>query len=195
MPTRVLLAFAAAAVGSAVAPTARAEIALSPGHTELLFLGTSGGPPLSRERSEPATLIKVDGRTYLFDCGIGTMQRMQQANVDPTSIRTIFLTHLHSDHDLGLVDVLGDVFFMLNLRGSPETIGIYGPPQTKELLDAAFRFITIAARPFAVENPLGYHMVAGQFANPFAVHEIDRSGLVYQDDKIRVTGSRTRIIP
>ena len=187
MPTRVLLAFAAAAVGSAVAPTARAEIALSPGHTELLFLGTSGGPPLRRERSEPATLIGVDGRTYLIDCGIGTMQRMQQANVDPTTIRTIFLTHLHSDHDLGLVDVLGDVFFMLNLRGSPETIGIYGPPQTKELLDAAFRFITIAARPFAVENPLGYHTAAGQFVNPFAVHEIDRSGLVYQDDKIRVT--------
>ena len=92
MPTRVLLAFAVAAVGSAIAPAATAEIAPPSGHAELLFLGTSGGPPLKRERSEPATLIKVDGRTYLIDCGIGTMQRMQQANVDPTTIRTIFLT-------------------------------------------------------------------------------------------------------
>ena len=36
--------------------------------TELLMLGTAGGPPLRKDRSEPATLLIVDGRPYLIDC-------------------------------------------------------------------------------------------------------------------------------
>jgi hypothetical protein len=30
--------------------------------TEILFLGTAGGPVLRLDRSEPATLLNVDGR-------------------------------------------------------------------------------------------------------------------------------------
>jgi len=47
--------------------------------TEILFLGTGGGPPLHKDRSEPSTVLIVNGRQYLIDCGIGTMQRMLQA--------------------------------------------------------------------------------------------------------------------
>lgn len=161
----------------------------SGGQTEILFLGTAGGPPLRRDRSEPATLIVVDGHSYLFDCGIGTMQQLLKANIDPQGIKTIFLTHLHSDHDLGLADVLGDDFFVLNLRGASDSIDIYGPPQTQELVDAAFHFIAIAARPFAVENPGGYRRDGNGLANPFKVHEFDRDGVVYSDGTIRVTAA------
>ena len=158
--------------------------------TELLFLGTAGGPPLRQDRSEPATLLIVDGRYYLIDCGIGTMQRMLKAGIDPQRIKTIFLTHLHSDHVLGLSDVMGDDFFLLNLRGASDSIGIYGPPQTRDLVDSAFRFITIAARPFAVENPKTYPPLNhGRFTSPFKVHEFNRDGLIYHDDKIRVTAA------
>jgi ribonuclease BN (tRNA processing enzyme) len=157
--------------------------------TEILFLGTAGGPPLRRDRSEPATLIMVDGHSYLIDCGIGTMQQLLKANIDPQGIKTIFLTHLHSDHDLGLADVLGDDFFVLNLRGASDSIDIYGPPQTRELVDAAFRFIAIAARPFAVENPGGYRRDGSGLADPFKVHEFAHDGLVYADGTIRVTAA------
>ena len=51
----------------------------APNRTEILFLGTAGGPPLRLDRSEPSTLLIVDGRPYLIDCGIGTMRRMLQA--------------------------------------------------------------------------------------------------------------------
>lgn len=184
--SRCALAFSALASASALA----VPLAPSTSRTEVLFLGTAGGPPLRRNRSEPATLIIVDGRSYLIDCGIGTVQRMVQAGVDPQQVKTIFLTHLHSDHDLGLADVMGDDFFLFNLKGASGSIGIYGPPQTRELVDAAFRFITVAARPFAVENPETYPpMAAGQFPSPFKVHEFRRDGLIYQDDKIRVTAA------
>lgn len=184
--SRCALAFSAVASASALAMPP----APSTSHTEILFLGTAGGPPLRPNRSEPATLIIVDGRSYLIDCGIGTVQQMLKAGIDPQQIRTIFLTHLHSDHDLGLADVMGDDFFMLNLRGATASIGIYGPPQTRELVDASFHFVTVAARPFAVENPETYPpMAAGQFPSPFKVHEFGRDGLIYQDDKIRVTAA------
>jgi ribonuclease BN (tRNA processing enzyme) len=184
-----LLALAVFAVACSMPSRAAAQPANANGRTEILFLGTAGGPPLRPDRYEPSTLITVDGRKYLIDCGIGTRQRLLQANIDPVEIRTIFLTHLHSDHDLGLADVMGDDFFLLNLRGASGSIAIYGPPQTRELVDSAFRFITIAARPFALENPETYRMKGSDFADPFDAHEIDRDGAVYQDDRIRVTAA------
>jgi ribonuclease BN (tRNA processing enzyme) len=161
------------------------------GHgTQILFLGTSGGPPLHADRSKPATLLIVGNRYYLVDCGIGTMQRLLEAGVDPQQIRTIFLTHLHSDHDLGLVELLADDYFLLNLRGARDTIDIYGPPQTSELVDAAFRYITITVRPFAAENASTYRADRGKFISPFIAHEFDSDGEIFHDDRIRITAAQ-----
>lgn len=176
------LAFAALAAASSLTPARAANS----GRTEILFLGTGGGPPLDPSRSRPATLLVVDGRYYLIDCGMGTMQRLLDAGIDSQRIGTIFLTHLHSDHDLGLVDLLANDYFRLSLRGAADTIGIYGPPQTDELVTAAFGYVTITVRPFAAETPGAYRRSHGQFVSPFVAHEFDRNGTIFQDDKIRV---------
>ncbi len=171
------------AAGTAVA--GQAEIASNSKRTEVLFLGTAGGPPLRLDRSEPSTLLIVDGRPYLIDCGIGTMRRMLRAAVKSEQVRTIFFTHLHGDHDLGLADVMANDFFRQSVAGRPEPINIYGPPQTKELVDAAFHFITVGFRPF--ENLL--LPVNGSYQSPFVTHEFDRDGVIFQDDEIRVTAA------
>ena len=161
-----------------------------PSRTEILFLGTAGGPPLRFDRSEPSTMLIVDGRPYLIDCGIGTMRRMLKAGIASESIKTIFFTHLHADHDLGLADVMGNDFFRLNLAGSAQTINIYGPPQTKDLVDAAFHYITFGFTAFAAEpGAIRVGLVNGQFKSPFIAHEIARDGVFYKDDKIRVTAA------
>src|SRR5579859_3021058 len=54
--------------------------------TQILFLGTGGGPALHVDRSEPATLLMVDGRSYLIDCGIGTMRRLLEAGMASESV-------------------------------------------------------------------------------------------------------------
>jgi len=155
--------------------------------TEILFLGTAGGPPLRENRSEPSTLLTVDGRAYLIDCGIGTIRRMVEAGISSEDVKVVFFTHLHADHDLGLADVMANDFFRLNMTGSSQTIDIYGPPQTAELVDAAFHYITIGFRPFAAEpGAIGKGLVNGKFKNQFVAHEIQRDGLVYSDDRIRV---------
>ena len=93
------------------------------------MLGTAGGPPLRKDRSEPATLLSVDGRLYLIDCGIGTIRRLVEVGIPSEAIGTIFLTHLHPDHDLGLVDVMANDYFHLDLASDARKIDIYGPPQ------------------------------------------------------------------
>jgi ribonuclease BN (tRNA processing enzyme) len=175
-------------VGVTDAHAAQKAPAAGPQHaTEIVFLGTAGGPPLRLDRSEPSTLLIVDGREYLIDCGIGTMRRMIEAGIESGQIRTIFLTHLHADHDLGLADVMANDFVHEDLFGATGSVDIYGPPQTRELVDTAFHFITIGFRPFEAETPSAYHMGNGQFASPFVAHEFDRDGVIFRDDKIRVT--------
>lgn len=153
---------------------------------QILLLGTQGGPRLSERRSEPATLLIVDGRPYLIDCGIGTARRMLDAGVQSQDIGTIFLTHNHPDHALGLVDVLANDFFGIYFRDpqAPQEFSIYGPPETPALVSAAYNYIKIPYGVFAAE-PLG----ASTLVNPFKAHVIDHDGVVFQDDKVKVTAA------
>ncbi|HEY1659468.1 MAG TPA: MBL fold metallo-hydrolase [Candidatus Sulfotelmatobacter sp.] len=156
----------------------------APKGAQILLLGTHGGPVLSEQRSEPATLLIVDGRLYLIDCGIGTMRRMLDAGVKSDTIGTIFITHSHPDHALGLVDVLANDFLSVDFGVGLQEFNIYGPAETPALVSAAYNFIRISYGVFAAE-PLG----ASTLSNPFKAHVIDHDGLVYQDDKIRVTAA------
>src|SRR6185312_4112260 len=119
---RGLAAIILAAVISGSATSQTGSSAGVPRRTEILFLGTAGGPPLRVDRSEPSTLLIVDGRPYLIDCGIGTIRRMLKAGINSESIKTIFFTHLHADHDMGLADVLENDFF--RSESSPAAIDI-----------------------------------------------------------------------
>jgi ribonuclease BN (tRNA processing enzyme) len=183
--SRCALAFTALAAASA--------LAAAPGpntpRTQILFLGTAGGPPLRFDRSEPSTLLIVNGREYLIDCGIGTARRLIEAGIDSSQIRTIFFTHLHADHDMGLADVMANDFFERGGRGAAEPISIYGPPQTKQLVDAAFQFISVGFRPFAAAPPTAYRKRGDEFVSPFITHEVPRAGVIFDDGNIRVTAA------
>jgi ribonuclease BN (tRNA processing enzyme) len=109
-----------------------------------------------------------------------------QAGIRSETIGTIFLTHLHPDHTLGLADVLANDFQEREFSGSDDAISIFGPPQTKQLVDAAYRFISIPYAVFAAEG--GGPRGGVPATTPFSVHEI-REGVVYQDDKIRVVAA------
>lgn len=164
--------------------------ALRANDTELLMLGTAGGPPLRKNRSEPATLLIVDGRPYLIDCGIGTIRRLVEAGIPSETIGTIFFTHLHPDHDLGLIDVMANDYFHLNLASDPRKVNIYGPPQTSELVEAALHYISIPFEVFAAEKP-GFQLGRPNhgMTSLFVFHEFDRGGIVYRDDKIQITAA------
>ena len=115
------------------------------------------------------------------------MRRLLEAHIASEHIKTIFFTHLHADHDLGLADVMSNDFFRLNSAGSRQTVAVYGPPQTKGLVDAAFRYVTFGFTTFAAEpGATRAGLVNGELRNPFVAHEIQQDGPVYRDEKIRV---------
>ncbi len=150
--------------------------------TELIMLGTNGGPVIRKDRAEPSTLLIVDGTRYLIDCGIGALRRLVEAGVDPQTVHTIFITHQHPDHVLDLAGIMASNFFSIGGSESKATWTIYGPPGTSRFVDAAISYISVPFDTFAAE-----HLVGKDIKSHFVAHEIAASGPVYQDDKIRVT--------
>jgi ribonuclease Z len=94
----------------------------------LFFAGTGGSVPSAR-RGLPALLVRRGGDRLLFDCGEGT-QRQLLRSVGLLDMDTVFLTHFHADHWLGLPGMLKS--FALREREQPLTI--YGPPGLGELM-------------------------------------------------------------
>lgn len=101
---------------------------------EVTFLGTSGAVPTT-QRNPSAILLRREGDRFLFDVGEGTQRQMMRFSTG-FDISTIFLTHLHGDHILGLPGLLQTLDF--NERTAP--LDIYTPASTsgdiENLLDA-----------------------------------------------------------
>jgi ribonuclease Z len=100
----------------------------------VFFAGTGGSVPSPR-RALPAMLVRRGGDRLLFDCGEGT-QRQLVRSVGLTDLDSVFITHFHADHWLGLPGMLKS--FALRDRDQP--LVVYGPPGLRKLMDAA-RFI------------------------------------------------------
>ena len=79
--------------------------------TQIVMLGT-GNPNPDPERSGPATAIVVSGASYLIDCGPGIVRRAAAAarrgiaELEASRLSIVFVTHLHSDHTVGLPDLM-----------------------------------------------------------------------------------------
>lgn len=72
---------------------------------KVTLLGT-GHPHPSSARMGASTLVEVGEEKLLFDAGRGAALRLYEYGVLPGEIDTLFLTHLHSDHVVGIDDVL-----------------------------------------------------------------------------------------
>jgi ribonuclease BN (tRNA processing enzyme) len=62
------------------------------------LLGTAGGPPPLAARYGISSALTVDGKTYVIDCGRGSLSQFVRAGLSLPAMEGIFLTHLHSDH-------------------------------------------------------------------------------------------------
>jgi ribonuclease Z len=95
----------------------------------LFFAGTAGSVPSAR-RGLPAVLVRRGGDRLLFDCGEGT-QRQLLRSAGLVDVDSVFITHFHADHWLGLPGMLKS----FGLRERSEPLTIYGPRGLKELMD------------------------------------------------------------
>lgn len=89
---------------------------------KITFLGTSGTVP-SVERNSPAIFVQFGGHRFLFDCGEGTQRQMMIAKTGFRNLDNIFISHLHTDHFIGLFGLLETM--SLNERTKP--LNVYAP--------------------------------------------------------------------
>lgn len=70
-----------------------------------MTLTGTGIPHPSPGRAGAGTLVRHGGVVLQFDAGRGTAMRLADAGVVAVSLSAVFLTHVHSDHLVGLADL------------------------------------------------------------------------------------------
>jgi ribonuclease Z len=107
----------------------------------VVLLGT-GSPRPRMDRFGPSILVAAGPERLVFDVGRGAAQRLHQLEVPFAAVSGVFLTHLHSDHVVGLPD-LWLTGWLLGNRAAP--LEVWGPAGTAAMaahLEAAFAFDT-----------------------------------------------------
>ena len=93
------------------------------------LLGTSSPSP-SMDRFGMSTLVEAGGERLLFDCGRGAIQRLLQLGPEYPRVDKLFLTHLHSDHIVGIPDLWLTAWIM----GRRTAFKVWGPDGTKAMM-------------------------------------------------------------
>lgn len=98
------------------------------------LIGT-GAPPPILSRFGPCTLVEVGEEKFLFDAGRGALQRLFQMRIPFADITGMFLTHHHSDHLVGFVDLwlTGWIGRPWGSRKTP--LHVWGPEGTDQMME------------------------------------------------------------
>lgn len=116
---------------------------------ELAILGCSSQQH-TRSSNHSAYLFRWNEEGLLFDVGEGTQRQFIFANISPTSVNRIFISHFHGDHCLGL----GAMILRLNLDKVPHPIHIYYPKSGQKYFER-LRYSTIYKENIQIiEHPI-----------------------------------------
>lgn len=160
-------------------PAARAQD--STAHARVVVLGT-GTPNADPDRSGPALAIVAGDRAYLVDAGPGVVRRAATGarngirSLDAPRLDLVFVTHLHSDHTLGLPDLMLSPWTL----GRTAPLRVYGPPG----IDAMLRHLRLAYDA-DIRNRVDGLEPANETGYRTAAHVV-RPGIVYRDTNVTV---------
>ena len=144
--------------------------------TTVVLLGT-GTPFPDQGRQGPATAVVYGKRVFLFDAGSGVERQLHAAGLPIDGPEATFVTHLHSDHTLGLPDLILTSWVMH--RNKP--LQLYGPIGLQHMVD---HIMAAYSEDINVRtNGLEREWRGGQRVH---VHEI-KSGVVYDSGGVRIT--------
>jgi ribonuclease BN (tRNA processing enzyme) len=147
--------------------------------SRLILLGTAGGPTPKPNRAAPAQAIVVGDTSYIIDCGNGVARQMILAGLRLGSIRSVFLTHHHSDHNADY----GNLLLLAWAADLNHRVETFGPPplvaMTRQFLD--LNAVDIRTRIADEGRP--------PLAPLIAPHEVTGGGVVFEDSNVRVTAA------
>lgn len=147
-----------------------------PVRTRLILLGTGGGPRPRKVSSASAQVIIRNNVAYVIDCGNGVARQLVMANVPLPTLRHIFVTHNHSDHNADY----GNLFWLAWAAGLHTRVDAWGPPPLEKMTRLFFEMNQYDIHTRTVDEgriPL----------EPLVhVHELRQGGLVLRDDQMTV---------
>jgi ribonuclease BN (tRNA processing enzyme) len=155
--------------------------------TYVVLLGT-GTPNPDPDRAGPGVAVVANGAPYLVDAGVGIVRRAAAAAEKGASalaaenLDRVFITHLHSDHTLGLADLIFTPWVLERER----PLEAYGPQglalMTEHLLAAYEQDVRRRVEGAQPQNATGYRV------NVYAV----QPGEIYRDSNIVVSAFPVR---
>ena len=176
-------------IGSMLASNGVVAETLDSETTQIVMLGT-GTPNPFPDRSGPSVAIVVNDEPYLIDFGPSVVRQASAMSTEyggsveglaVEKIKHAFLTHLHSDHTVGLPDLILTAWTV----GRDEPLKLFGPEGAKHMADKVLE---------AYEEDIRYRLYSEQPANNegwrVETHEIRETGLVFEDDNVKVEAFR-----
>lgn len=151
------------------------SIALGQG-INVTLLGT-GCPRPVMNRFGASTLVQAGNQTLLIDAGRGALQRLTEVNVPWRNVTGLLLTHLHSDHVVGLPDLFLTGWL---IDGRTVPLPVWGPEGTT-------RMMSHLAQAYASDIQ---YRTSNERASPagavLQAKDID-NGVIFEVDGVRVT--------
>jgi len=153
-------------------------------HLKVVLLGT-GSPRAVYGISKPGVAVLAGRKTFLVDCGSGTVNQLLLAGIMPQRISDVLFTHHHSDHNSGFFDVFISSWRTHVIPGGvfpnrTVPMQVYGPETTKAIIgkmESSFAF--------DVNLRINYNKSALD-GSRIEYHECNE-GVVYDRDGIRIT--------
>ena len=142
------------------------------------LLGTGSPPPVTN-RFGPGVLVQAGGQTLLFDCGRGVTQRLFQVGVKLGAANKLFITHLHSDHIVGIPDLLLTGWLETPFAQRKGAFQVFGPAGTRNMMESLEKAYEWDIRTRIADQNLSKENIA------VSVTEF-KEGIVYDRDGVKV---------
>jgi len=176
---RDVLKLGLSAAAALTAPAAFAQAAKP--RTRIVFLGTKGGPRVGLGRSNPANLVVVNDTPFVIDCGMGVSRQLVAAGVPLETVRYIFISHHHSDHNLEY----GNLVYNAWATGLSTPIHSFGPKGIEAMTKTFFEL-----NRFDIETRIEDEG-RPDLRKLLIAKDITEDGVVLQTAEVKVTAFRT----
>lgn len=164
----------AAAAGMLTRP-ARAQA----GKTRLILLGTGGGPRPRKATAASSQVIVAGDAAYVIDCGDGVARQLVSAGVPLTSLRHVFITHQHSDHNADY----GNLMLLSWAAGLRTRVDAWGPPP---IIDMTRLFFEMNAYDIKTRMADEGRVALEPLVH---AHEIRKAAVIVDERDIKVTAA------
>lgn len=128
---------------------------------------------------DAAQVIVCNDVAYVVDCGDGVARQLAFAGVPLPSVRHIFVTHQHSDHNADY----GNLIWLAWTAGLQTRVDTWGPPPLARMTQLFF-----AMNAYDIDT-----RIANEGRAPIAplvhVHELETGGAVMRDERVTVTST------